>query len=268
MIGKCIRKVVDKMETNLEIFNNSSFGELIVLVKNNVAWFIGKNIANALGYKDTKSALSDHVDKEDKEIFKGGDLPLFSSQTSTFKIPNRGLTIINESGLFSLILSSKLPAAKKFKRWVTSEVLPSIRKTGSYTINKLNNDELKIKQQEVEARLKEANRLTAELWLRLGDRTNIKEYKQIAESYAANTLAGTEVFALPEVTKTTYSATEIGKMLNISANKVGSLANKNNLKTEEYGKWFYDKSRYSNKEVETFKYYDCVIPVLSSLLNR
>lgn len=88
-------------------------------------WFVGKDVAEALGYSDTKSALADHVDDDDKQIIQKG-------QIATLEIPNRGLTVINESGLYGLILSSKLPTAKQFKRWVTNEVLPSIRKNGGY----------------------------------------------------------------------------------------------------------------------------------------
>lgn len=82
-------------------------------------------MATILGYSNTKDAISSHVDDEDKQIFQ-------KSENTTFEIPNRGMTIINESGLYSLILSSKLPTAKAFKKWVTSEVLPSIRKNGGY----------------------------------------------------------------------------------------------------------------------------------------
>lgn len=88
-------------------------------------WFVGKDVAEILGYRLTSKAIQDHVDEEDRKILK--------FQNGTLEnIPNRGLQIINESGLYSLILSSKLPAAKKFKRWVTSEVLPAIRKHGAY----------------------------------------------------------------------------------------------------------------------------------------
>lgn len=80
-------------------------------------------------------------------------------------------------------------------------------------------------------------------------------------------LAEKEVFALPQVEKKTYSATEIAKILNVSAKKIGALANKYNLKTEQFGKWFYDKSRYSNKEVETFRYYENAISQFRFLLG-
>lgn len=105
----------------LQIFNNEEFGDIRVLNIENESWFVGKDIADILGYERTDNAIRTHVDEEDKlmhQISASGQ--------------NRNMTIINESGLYSLILSSKLPNAKKFKRWVTSEVLPSIRKTGAY----------------------------------------------------------------------------------------------------------------------------------------
>lgn len=109
----------------LKIFENPAFGQIRTVEREGEPWFVGKDVAQALGYSDTKSALSDHVDEYDKAVIQRG-------QNATFDIPNRGLTIINESGLYSLVLSSKLPTAKAFKRWITSEVIPSIRKNGGY----------------------------------------------------------------------------------------------------------------------------------------
>lgn len=105
----------------LQIFQNKEFGEVRSLVINNEPWFVGKDVAEALGYKNSKNAVPTHVDEEDK----------LSTQIE-YTGQKRNVTVINESGLYSLILSSKLPNAKKFKRWVTSEVLPTLRKTGSY----------------------------------------------------------------------------------------------------------------------------------------
>ena len=111
----------------LKIFENPTFGQVRTVKRDSEPWFVGKDVATALGYSDTKSALADHVDAEDKQIVQRG-------QIATLGIPNRGLTIINESGLYSLVLSSKLPTARAFKHWITSEVIPSIRKTGGYQI--------------------------------------------------------------------------------------------------------------------------------------
>lgn len=109
----------------VQVFNNGVFGDVRVVMRDGEPWFVGKDVASALGFIDTADALKRHVDIEDKEKVKVGDLP-------TLKLPNYGAYIINESGLYSLILSSKLPSAKVFKRWVTSEVLPTIRKQGMY----------------------------------------------------------------------------------------------------------------------------------------
>ena len=106
----------------IQIFKNDRFGEVRTMVINDEPWFVGKDVAEVLGYRLARKALYDHVEDDDK---KGVPIqnPLGGKQE---------MTIINESGLYSLILSSKLPQAKEFKRWVTSEVLPSIRKTGAY----------------------------------------------------------------------------------------------------------------------------------------
>ncbi len=109
------------METNIRIFTNDMFGQIRTCQVNHQIMFVGKDVATALGYRDTSDALKKHVDPDDKLTRQIAD----SGQ-------RRNIFIINESGLYSLILSSKLPQAKAFKRWVTSEVLPQIRKTGGY----------------------------------------------------------------------------------------------------------------------------------------
>lgn len=110
---------------NLQIFNSPEFGQIRIVQQNGEPWFVGKDVASVLQYRDTSDALKKHVDKEDKVLLKAGETP-------TLKSSNFGMYIINESGLYSLILSSKMPKAKEFKRWVTSEVLPAIRKHGAY----------------------------------------------------------------------------------------------------------------------------------------
>lgn len=106
----------------LQIFNNPEFGAIRTVEIDGEPWLVGKDVAAALGYSNTKDALSRHVDSEDK---RGSRIPTTSGEQE--------MTVINESGLYLLVLSSKLPGAKKFRRWVTAEVLPSIRKTGTYT---------------------------------------------------------------------------------------------------------------------------------------
>lgn len=108
----------------LKIFNNEEFGEIRTVTIEGEPWFVGKDAAKILSYTNPRKAIIDHVDEEDKGVTKCDTLG-----------GTQELTIINESGLYSLIFSSKMPNAKKFKHWVTAEVLPSIRKTGSYSVH-------------------------------------------------------------------------------------------------------------------------------------
>ena len=115
----------------LKIFNNEEFGQIrTILDENKEPWFVGKDVAEILKYSNTRDALSRHVDKEDK-----ADVAIHDGRQ------NRNQTVINESGLYSLIFSSKMDKAKEFKRWVTSEVLPSIRRDGGYIIANENDTE-------------------------------------------------------------------------------------------------------------------------------
>ena len=117
----------------VQLFNFENH-EVRSLLLNNEPWFVGKDVAEVLGYERADNAIRNHIDKEDKlmhQISASGQ--------------NRNMTIINESGLYSLVLSSKLPSAKKFKRWVTSEVLPALRKTGQYQVKELSGQELMAK---------------------------------------------------------------------------------------------------------------------------
>ncbi|NLG58527.1 MAG: hypothetical protein GX540_08945 [Clostridiales bacterium] len=126
------------MKNEIKVFKNSEFGRVRTITKNGEPWFVGRDVAEALGYGDGNpnskaltNAIKDHVDEEDKNLimyeelrgYQNGDLKNFSRYRTQF---------INESGLYSLIMGSKLPTAKQFKRWVTSEVLPAIRKHGYY----------------------------------------------------------------------------------------------------------------------------------------
>lgn len=110
----------------LQVFNNEEFGEIRTVTIDSEPWFVGKDVAVALGYRDTVNALKSHVDDEDK--IRGWQITTPSG--------TQEMTIINESGLYALIFGSKLESAKRFKHWVTSEVLPAIRKTGTYSMRK------------------------------------------------------------------------------------------------------------------------------------
>lgn len=164
---------------NIKIFENPEFGSIRTVEVKNEPWFVGKDVAEILGYKDSADALKKHVDVEDKYLVKAGEMP-------TLKTSNYGAYIINESGLYSLILSSKLPKAKEFKHWVTSEVLPAIRQTGGY----INGSEamsdaeimakaLMVAQKTIEANKERINKLE-------GDAERMKPKEIFADAVAAS----------------------------------------------------------------------------------
>lgn len=238
----------------LRIFNNADFGDIRTVEQDGGIWFVGKDVAEALGYINPSNAVISHVDDEDKlrtQIKYAGQ--------------NREVSIINESGLYSLVLSSKLPSAKAFKRWITSEVIPSIRKTGSY--NKPSKQPTTQQEQRAKAMLLNAQSRQCKLWLRLAETTDLPDYKHICQQKAAEVLAGSPVLPMQKAEKKTLSATEIGKILGITAHKVGMLANKFALKSDAYGKYFYDKSPNSNKQVETFRYYEDAVEKFKEILE-
>lgn len=109
------------MNNNLQVFKDNEFGEIRALEINNEPWLVGKDLAECLGYSNTRDAIRRHIDKEDK-----ADVAIHDGRQ------NRNMVVVNESGFYSLVLSSEMEDAKKFKKWVTSEVLPSIRKHGAY----------------------------------------------------------------------------------------------------------------------------------------
>ena len=234
------------METkSIQVFNNTEFGEIRSMTINGEPWFVGKDIAAALGYKESAKAIREHIDDEDKGV-SVLDTPGGKQKT----------VIINESGMYSLILSSKLEGAKRFKRWVTSEILPSIRKTGAYATDSAAAEykarELRIKEMNAQARLinAETRRLTV---LQKGKGLSQVAVDTLAVKAVERVTGKALGDYLPQVEKT-YSASEVGNALGITAAKVGRLANAHGLKTDEYGITVMDKSRYSSKEVASFRY--------------
>lgn len=238
------------MDTTIQVFENVDFGKVRIVEVNGEPWFVGKDVAEILGYSNTRDALSKHVDDEDK-----ADVAIHDGRQ------NRNMTVINESGLYSLILSSKLQSAKEFKHWVTAEVLPSIRKTGKYSARKEPSES-------TQARLINAKvRFARELQRLANIETVSTTYKQILIAQAAEALTGVPM-ELPKSTGKMYSAGEVGKMVGVSANKIGKLANAHGMKTDEFGAWYHDKSPYSSHEVDTFRYNDKAVEKFREIIGE
>lgn len=203
---------------NLQVFTKDEFGTIRTVQMNNETYFVGKDVAEALGYSNTRDALATHVEEEDKNIVAISD-------------GNRGnpnQTVINESGLYALIFGSKLESAKRFKHWVTSEILPSIRKHGIYATdnvidNILNNPDF-----------------------------GIELLTKLKEERAARLEAERKNAILTHVNKT-YTMTEIAKELNMkSATELNKYLAENKIQYKVNGTWvFY--SDYSNLGYEDIK---------------
>lgn len=235
------------MTTALKVFENSSFGSIRTLQQNEDVLFVAADVCKALEIKNATQAV-DRLDEDEKAMLNIG-------------LRGGNTNVVNEYGLYSLVLTSRKPEAKAFKRWITHEVIPAIRKTGAYSSSSSHTKEML-----AEAKLNNSRARLAAEFRKIAERTEIPEYKAICHQKAAEALTGAKLLPMQEVQRRTYSATEIGKQLGISAMKVGQLAKRYNLKTPEYGKYFYDKAKYSNKEVETFRYYENGVKKISQLL--
>ena len=215
----------------LKIFNNPEFGQLRTLVKDNETWFVGKDVAEILGYSNTQKAIRDHVDTEDKltERF------VLSGQ-------NREAVVINESGLYSLVLSSKLPNAKKFKRWVTSEVLPSIRKHGMYAT-----------AQTIETMLADPDNAIRMLTALKEERAKrIEQEKQIASLTAENQMQAQQIAEFkPKVeyvdiilrSTDTVTTTQIAADYGLSAKKLNKILHDEKIQHKVNDQWILYKEQ-------------------------
>lgn len=184
-----------------QIFKNEEFGQIRTCEVNGETYFVGKDVASALGYTNTMKAIRDHVDDEDKL----GERIVLSGQ-------NRQATVINESGLYSLILSSKLESARRFKRWVTSEVLPAIRRNGRFELEQHN------KQLANQARLLENRNALLE---------EISAQQKPLTDYARHILSSTQ----------TVTVTQVAQDYAMTAKQLNDLLNKLRIQHKVSGQW-------------------------------
>ena len=178
------------------------------------------------------------------------------------KLHNTGENFLTESGVYKLIFKSHKEEAEKFQDWVTDEVLPTIRKSGTYAIANTKVD--KLTEMETETKLNNSQTRKANSLMRMHKECNDPIVKELLFKKAIETLTGKKLI---DNTRKTYSAEEIGKKFGISANRVGRIANANNLKTEQYGEMV--ATEYNDKaQGSTFRYYDTVVPVIENILKE
>lgn len=242
--------------SNVTVFNNDAFGALRTIERDGEIWFVASDVAKALGYRNISDALSKHC----RYVAKC-DIPHPQGKGTL------GINIIPEGDLYRLIIRSKLPAAEQFEEWVFDEVLPSIRKTGKYEIPKQSIDkDLEIKKLAVETMKVRTEQ--SKLLLSIADTVSNELYKETLKSVAVATLTGKEYLPLPKIECNYHTTTDLANILSkkfnrkVSANIVGRLTTKNNLKTEEYAVKVWDKAKFSNKQIESYRYKDTVIEPL------
>lgn len=234
----------------LQIFTYNDT-EIRTVEKDDGLWWVLADVCRALELTNSR-IVAERLDEDER---------------CKFDLPRQGETwCVNEPGLYNVILRSDKPEAKDFKRWVTHEVLPSIRKTGEYkTPRKAMTD---YQQMMADTRMRNARIQSARILTQLAKQYEGTTYEQVLNAHATKELTGEYLLPLPKLEAKTYSAAEVGEILGISGQMVGILANRHGLKTNQYGSLFNDKSKYSNKEVQTFRYYESVIPVLRALVEK
>jgi prophage antirepressor-like protein len=197
--------------------------------------FLAKDVATWIETQNVSQMLS-KIDEDEKGIYNvytlGG---------------NQDVWFLTENGLYEVLMLSRKPIAKQFKKAI-KELLHNLRTNKVVIASQKTKEELENERKRLNLEAYNALHNLADIY-----RDKNESYGQILDAYATKELSGEFLLPLPETEKT-YSATDIAKMLNISANLVGKIANKNNLKTENYGKYVLDKSKYSSKEVQTFRY--------------
>lgn len=229
------------MGNELKIFTNEEFGQIRTVLIENEPWFVGKDVATALGYSDPSSIVSKNIDNEDKTTL------LLEQGGSNYKSKT---TVINESGLYSLILSSKLESAKKFKHWVTSEVLPSIRRTGGYI-----QGQETLSEEELMARALEVARKTLE--------RREQRLKDLEQTVSVQNQRIAELQPKADYTdkilqsKSLMTITQIAKDYGMSGKRMNEILNQFRVQYKQNGQWLlyskYQSKGYTSSETISFR---------------
>ncbi|WP_338805137.1 BRO family protein [Xenorhabdus griffiniae] len=217
--------------------------------------FFAVKLAEALGYAQPAKALNDHC----KSLIK---LNCADTEQLGLGFRPKGIILVGQSDMFRLVMRSNLPSAERFQDWVFESVLPSIMETGSYSIKQSQSGLPEFRKART---LKMSVDAVSSLFALMPNLSN--EAKQCAAANIVNPIVGFEAVPLPVLEERYYTAGEVGKMLDVSANKIGRVANEHKLKNEQHGKFFLDKSAHSSKQVEAFRYNENGIKALRHLIH-
>jgi len=251
----------------LTIVKSASFGDIQcdIYQGDSELYVTREQIGRALEYADPKKAIekihSAHKDRFSGTPRSGG--PLFSRKVQIDTPSGRQTAVLyTRKGIMEICRHSDQPKADAFMDWVW-EIMDSLMtgKTKLIDMSEYQRRNIETREQNIKIRKAQLLRLLA---LKYPDTT----YAQVLDSYATKELTGEHLLPLPSLPARTFTAEEVGQELGISKNMVGILTNRHNLKTDEYGAWFNDKAKGHSKEVQSFRYYENVIPVLEAIIKQ
>ncbi len=245
--------------SELQLIKSAKFGEIQadIYSRNDEPYMTIHQLSQCLGYKDRKGVekiVERNPHLKDREFSTTDKMSAVDGKT-------RNTRIFTEDGIYEVTMLAKTEKAKEFRSWVR-KLLKSLRKGDAKLVSMTEYQQMMMQTRAENAKIRKAQILT-----RLANQYD-GTYKQVLNAHATKELTGEYLLPLPQLPDKTYSASELGAMLGVSANKIGTLANRHNLKTEQYGSWFNDKAKHCNKEVQSFRYYPSVIPVMQEFLKH
>lgn len=239
--------------------------------ENDTAYLKLETVARGLGFteeKDGKTYIRWRTVKEYLEEFGFSQevakrYRFYFLENSTMFTEWAKTAFIPENVFYRLAMKAKNEVAEAFQAKIADEIIPQIRRTGRYNAYE------KIDDKTSEAALMTARVAMSDQYLKIADATTTlsTKYRDVLIAKAAEALAGEMILPLPKQERRTYSAKEVGERMGVSANKIGRIANANSLKVPEYGEYYRSKSEYSNREVDTWRYYESVFPVIKEILE-
>ncbi len=248
------------MKNELQLIKSAKFGEIQadIYKKDNEPYMTAKQLGECLGYSDPIIAINKLVKRN--EYLKSKEFSVLTKLVSTDG-KQYNTRIFTEDGIYEITMLAKTEKAKEFRSWVR-KILKSLRRGETKLVSMTEYQRMMAQTRSENAKIRKAQILT-----RLAEQYD-GTYKQVLNSYATKELTGEHLLPLPQLPDKTYTATELGEMFGVSANKIGIITNRHNLKTDQYGAWFNDKAKGHNKEVQSFRYYSSVIPVLREILKE
>jgi len=245
----------------LELIKSAKFGEVQadIYKSGDEPYMTAEQLGSCLGYSHERKSITNLVNKFN--YLKGEEFSVVTKMMSTDG-KQYNTRVFTEDGIYEITMLAKTEKAKEFRAWVR-KLLKSLRRGDAKLVSMT-----EYQRMMATTRLENAKIRKAQILTKLAAQYEGMTYQQVLNSYATKELTGEHLLPLPQLPGKTYTATELGDMFGVSANRIGIIANRHNLKTPEYGAWFNDKAKGHNKEIQSFRYYASVIPVIRELLKE